>query len=118
MELFSIPVRCLLFFCGILIFFVMFRNIYKRKLQLKYGIFWVAFGLLLLLAAFFPSLIGYVSQQIGFSSVSSCLLTVLILALVCNQLFLTMHLSQLEMKYNHLVQWCAIHSKTEHQENS
>ena len=116
MNILSWPLRILLFLGGVVVFTIISLCIRKRRIQLKDGIFWVAFGFLLILVSVFPMLAVWASSILGIQSPSNCVFLILIFLLGCHQFFLTIRISRLEIKNNQLVQNIAIYRKLEDEE--
>ena len=116
MNILSWPLRILLFLGGVVVFTIISLCIRKRRIQLKDGIFWVAFGFLLILVSVFPVLAVWASSILGIQSPSNCVFLILIFLLGCHQFFLTIRISRLEIKNNQLVQNIAIYRKLEDEE--
>ncbi len=116
MNILSWPLRILLFLGSVVVFTIISQCIRKRRIQLKDGIFWVAFGFLLILVSVFPVLAIWASSILGIQSPSNCVFLILIFLLGCHQFFLTIRISRLEIKNNQLVQNIAIYRKLEDEE--
>ena len=116
MNILSWPLRILLFLGSVVVFTIISLCIRNRRIQLKDGIFWVAFGFLLILVSVFPMLAVWASSILGIQSPSNCVFLILIFLLGCHQFFLTIRISRLEIKNNQLVQNIAIYRKLEDEE--
>lgn len=116
MNILSWPLRILLFLGSVVVFTIISLCIRKRRIQLKDGIFWIAFGFLLILVSVFPMLAVWASSILGIQSPSNCVFLILIFLLGCHQFFLTIRISRLEIKNNQLVQNIAIYRKLEDEE--
>ena len=116
MNILSWPLRILLFLGSVVVFTIISQCIRKRRIQLQDGIFWVAFGFLLILVSVFPVLAVWASSILGIQSPSNCVFLILIFLLGCHQFFLTIRISRLEIKNNQLVQNIAIYRKLEDEE--
>ena len=116
MGILSWPLRILLFLGSVVVFTIISLCIRKRRIQLKDGIFWVAFGFLLILVSVFPVLAVWAAKLIGIQSPSNCVFLIIIFLLSCHQFFLTIKVSQLEMKNNKLTQDIAIQRTLENKE--
>ena len=108
MGILSWPLRVLLFIGSVTVFTIISQCIRKKQIQLKDGIFWILFSFLLILISFFPVLAVWASRILGIQSPSNCVFLILIFLLGCHQFFLTIRISQLEMKNRQLVQRVAI----------
>ena len=108
MGILSWSLRALLFLGSMAVFLVISYCIRKRRIQLKDGVFWIIFSFLLILISIFPVLAVWASRLIGIQSPANCVFLIMIFLLGCHQFFLTIRISQLEMKLNRLVQSVAI----------
>ena len=118
MGILSWPLRVLLFIGSVTVFTIISECIRKKQIQLKDGIFWILFSFLLILISFFPVLAVWASRILGIQSPSNCVFLILIFLLGCHQFFLTIRISQLEMKINRLIQSVAIYRTREDEEKS
>ena len=118
MGILSWPLRALLFIGSVTVFTIISQCIRKKQIQLKDGIFWILFSFLLILISFFPVLAVWASRILGIQSPSNCVFLILIFLLGCHQFFLTIRISQLEMKINRLIQSGAIYRTREDEEKS
>ena len=108
MGILSWSLRALLFLGSMAVFLVISYCIRKRRIQLKDGVFWIIFSFLLILISIFPVLAVWASRLIGIQSPANCVFLIMIFLLGCHQFFLTIRISQLEMKNRQLVQRVAI----------
>lgn len=108
MGILSWSLRALLFLGSVAVFLVISYCIRKRRIQLKDGVFWIIFSFLLILISIFPVLAVWASRLIGIQSPANCVFLIMIFLLGCHQFFLTIRISQLEMKNSQLVQRVAI----------
>ena len=118
MGILSWPLRVLLFIGSVTVFTIISQCIRKKQIQLKDRIFWILFSFLLILISFFPVLAVWASRILGIQSPSNCVFLILIFLLGCHQFFLTIRISQLEMKINRLIQSVAIYRTREDEEKS
>lgn len=118
MGILSWSLRVLLFIGSVTVFTIIFQCIRKKQIQLKDGIFWILFSFLLILISVFPVLAVWASRILGIQSPSNCVFLILIFLLGCHQFFLTIRISQLEMKINRLIQSVAIYRTREDEEKS
>ena len=116
MRILSWSFRLLLFIGSVTVFAVISQCIRKRKMQMKDGIFWIGIGFLLILVSVFPILAVWAAKLIGIQSPSNCVFFILIFLLGCHQFYLTIKISQLDMKNSELTQNIAIHRVLENEE--
>lgn len=116
MNILSWPLRILLFLGSVTVFTVIARCIRKRLIQLKDGVFWIGFSLMLVLISVFPIIAVWVARIVGIQSPTNCVFMIIIFLLGCHQFLLTIRVSQLEMKNNRLVQSIAINQALDQEE--
>lgn len=108
MGILSWPLRVILFLGSVTVFAAISRCVRKRRIQLRDGIYWILCSLLLILISVFPILAVWAARLLGIQSASNCVFLIIIFLLGFHQFFLTLRMSQLEMKLNRLVQSVAI----------
>lgn len=116
MGILSLSFRIFLFIGSVAVFIVISRCIRKKRIQMKDGIFWIIFGFLLILVSAFPKLAVWASKVIGVQSPSNCVFLIVIFWLGCHQFYLTIKMSQLDMKNKKLTQDVAIQRTLEEEE--
>ena len=90
-----------------LLYFV--SGIRKNRLKINHSIFWMVFGLVLLLLACIPSALFRLSAALGFQSPSNLVYVVVIFLLVLKLFTTTARLSKLNEQVTTLTQMLAIH---------
>lgn len=90
-----------------LIYFI--SKIRKSKLKINHSIFWVVFGIVLLLLALAPRGVFWLSAQLGFQSPSNLIYLIVIFLLVVKLFTTTMRLSKLSEQVMGLTQMLAIY---------
>lgn len=83
-------------------------GIRKNKLKINHSIFWMVFGLVLLLLACMPSALFWVAASLGFQSPSNLVYIVVIFLLVLKLFTTTARLSKLNEQVVTLTQLLAI----------
>lgn len=116
MSILSWPLRAVLFLGSVTVFSLISRSIRKGRIQLKDGIYWIVFSFLLILISVFPILAVWAARLLGIQSASNCVFMIIIFLLGCHQFFLTIRVSQLEMKLHRLVQSVAIQKALDDEE--
>lgn len=116
MGILSWPLRAMLFLGSVTVFSLTSRSIRKGRIQLKDGIYWIVFSFLLILISVFPILAVWTARLLGIQSPSNCVFLIIIFLLGCHQFFLTIRVSQLEMKLHRLVQSVAIQKALDDEE--
>lgn len=89
-----------------LLYFI--SNIRKSKLKINHSIFWVIFGMVLLLLACVPQGFFWISNLIGFQSPSNLIYLIVIFLLTVKLFTTTMRLSKLSEQVTALTQELAI----------
>lgn len=117
MSILPWQLRVLLFLGSVTVFFIISMCIRRKRIQLKDGIFWIVFSLLLILFSAFPILSVWLSRFLGIQSPSNCVFLVLIFLLGCHQFFLTIRISRLEMKTHQLIRAVAIYQRMEEEKD-
>ena len=84
------------------------RKIRKSKIKINHSIFWVVFGLVLLLLALVPDSVFWLSRVLGFQSPSNLVYLIIIFLLVIKLFTTTMRLSKLSEQVTSLTQMIAI----------
>lgn len=100
----SIELRVVLIIITLFYLFVILKAIKNRKMQISLSLFWIFTGIILLVAAIFPNLFGYISNLLGFETTSNmifCITIFLAFYLIFN---LTMMISKENKKTTKLVQ--------------
>lgn len=100
--------RILLIVVSVLTFSYIIVNIRKSKVKLEALIFWIIFGLMLVLISIFPQIANFASSLAGFYAPINFVLTSMIFLLLYKVFTLTMHISTLQQKLEELVQYIAL----------
>ena len=113
----SLSFRIFLFIGSVAVFLLISRCIRKRQIQMKDGIFWIGFGFLLILISAFPKIVVCAAEVLGVQSPSNCVFLIIIFLLGCHQFYLTIKMSQLDMRNKKLTQNVAIQRTLEKEEH-
>lgn len=89
-----------------LVYFI--SKIRKRKLKINHSIFWVVFGLVLLLLALIPDGVFWISGVLGFQSPSNLIYLIVIFLLTVKLFTTTMRISKLSEQVTALTHALAI----------
>ena len=116
MEILSWSFRIPLLIGSVVVFSVISRCIRKRKIQMRDGVFWIIISFLLILVSVFPIIAVWISKFIGIQSTSNCVFFFIIFLLGCHQFYLTLRISQLDIKNSKLTQYIAIQESLENEE--
>ncbi len=114
--------RILLVIISVLTFAYIIVNIRKSKVKLESLIFWIIFGLMLILLSVFPKIAMFASTLSGFYAPINFILVSIIFLLIYKVFTLTMQLSQVQQKLEELVRHIALKEaekeKAEKQDNN
>ena len=97
-------IRIVLFVGSVLSFFIVVRNIKKRKIRMEDGIFWIVIGFMLVILRIFPQIAVWLAGVFGVQSASNCVFLLVIFLLGAHQFTLSIKISGLNVKISELVQ--------------
>ena len=95
----TLLLRILLITISVLTFAYIIVNIRKSKVKLESLIFWIIFGLMLILLSVFPKIAMFASTLSGFYAPINFILVSIIFLLIYKVFTLTMQLSQVQQKF-------------------
>ena len=104
----TLLLRALLIIISVLTFAYIIVNIRKSKVKLESLIFWIIFGLMLILLSVVPQIAMFASSLAGFYAPINFILVSIIFLLIYKVFTLTMHLSQIQQKLEDLVRYIAL----------
>ena len=110
----GIALRAALFGGSILTFIFISRYIKKSRVRIEDTLFWIVFSAILVVIGIFPQIPIILSRLLKIESPANFVFLAIIFILLIHQFFLTMKLSQTEIKLRELVQTIAIENKKEH----
>ena len=110
----GIALRAALFGGSILTFIFISRYIKKSRVRIEDTMFWIVFSAILVVIGIFPQIPIILSRLLKIESPANFVFLAIIFILLIHQFFLTMKLSQTEIKLRELVQTIAIENKKEH----
>lgn len=91
-----------------LYFFFLLRLLVKKKLELKYTLLWMAFGVVLVVVAIFPRLLSWCAGLLGFELASNSLFAILHFCTLVLLISMTAIVSKLNGKVKQLTQVTAL----------
>ena len=97
-------IRIVLFVGSVLSFFIVVRNIKKRKIRMEDGIFWIVIGFMLVILSIFPQIAVWLAGVFGVHSASNFVFLLVIFLLGAHQFTLSIKISGLNVKLSELVQ--------------
>lgn len=100
--------RIMLILGSILTFLYFISGIRKNRMKINHSIFWIVFGLVLLLLACVPNAFFWLSILLGFQSPSNLVYLIVIFLLVLKLFTTTLRLSRLNEQVTALTQAMAI----------
>ena len=109
----GIALRAALFGGSILTFIFISRYIKKSRVRIEDTLFWIVFSAILVVIGIFPQIPIILSRLLKIESPANFVFLAIIFILLIHQFFLTMKLSQTEIKLRELVQTVAIENKKE-----
>ena len=104
----TLVLRILLIIISVLTFAYIIVNIRKSKVKFESLIFWIIFGLMLILLSVVPQIAIFASSLAGFYAPINFILVSIIFLLIYKVFTLTMHLSQIQQKLEDLVRYIAL----------
>ncbi len=100
--------RILLVIISLLLILLILRLITKKKLPVKYSLFWLCACFIILLVGAFPNFIGIFTSAIGFQTTSNLVTGIIIGILLIITLLLTIIISDLKRRITLLIQEVSI----------
>lgn len=100
--------RILLVFFSFLLIFIIFRLIYKNKIQISFSIFWLFSAALILLVGLFPNFISIFTNLIGFETTSNLIIGIILGILLFNTLTLMVIITEQNKRIVQLTQELSI----------
>jgi hypothetical protein len=97
-----------IFIAGLFLFLVTLELLRRRTLREKYAAIWIFFGVVVLVFAKWPNLLGSVSKFVGFEVGSNFLFALLILFLIFVVMQLSSEVGKLESETQKLAEELAI----------
>ena len=104
----GISLRFALFAGSILTFIFINRYIKKSRVRIEDTMFWVVLSAALVVIGIFPQIPILLSRLLNIASPANFVFLAIIFVLLVHQFFLTMKLSQTEIKLRELIQTIAI----------
>ena len=83
----------------------------KSKVQIEHTIFWIIFGVFLILISLIPQIVYLFAHLLGIQSPANLVLVFIIFILLIKQFLMTIEMSQLEIKIRELVEEIALKEK-------
>lgn len=97
---------------------LMMRRIRQSKMQIESAVFWIVLALVLVVFSLFPAVADLAAHCLGIYSTANFLFLFAIFVLIVKVFYMTIHISQLEMKIRELVQQMALDEKKRQEEKA
>lgn len=110
-HLLNIEMRAFLILGSIITFFFVVQYIRKSRVRIEDTLFWVLFSGMLIFVSIFPEFVSFFSKLLKIQSPSNLVFMLIIFVLIVSQFYLTMKVSQLQIKLKELVQQVALNEK-------
>ena len=102
-----VVLRIVLIVSSILMLIYMLKKVKKSKVQIEHTIFWIIFGVFLII----PQIVYLFAHLLGIQSPANLVLVFIIFILLIKQFLMTIEMSQLEIKIRELVEEIALKEK-------
>ena len=106
-----VVLRIVLIVSSILMLIYMLKKVKKSKVQIEHTIFWIIFGVFLILISLIPQIVYLFAHLLGIQSPDNLVLVFIIFILLIKQFLMTIEMSQLEIKIRELVEEIALKEK-------
>lgn len=106
-----VVLRIVLIVSSILMLIYMLKKVKKSKVQIEHTIFWIIFGVFLILISLIPQIVYLFAHLLGIQSPANLVLVFIIFILLIKQFLMTIEMSQLEIKIRELVEEIALKEK-------
>lgn len=106
-----VVLRIVLIVSSILMLIYMLKKVKKSKVQIEHTIFWIIFGVFLILISLIPQIVYLFAHLLGIQSPANLALVFIIFILLIKQFLMTIEMSQLEIKIRELVEEIALKEK-------
>ena len=107
----TVMLRIILIIASLLCFAWIVMNIRKAKVRIEDAVFWICFSAVLVLISVFPQLIDWGARITGIQSAQNFLFLVILFILIVKLFRMSLRLSQVDSRLQHLVQTIAIEEK-------
>ena len=104
----TITFRCVLILVSLFTLGGIVKKVRNAKVQIENTIFWILFGVILLILSIFPQIATLAAKALGIYSTTNFIFLFIIFVLLIHQSLVSIKCSQLENKIDELVQEIAI----------
>lgn len=109
----ALPLQITLIVVSVCFVIVVFYNVNKRRLSMKYSLLWLLLALVMLVMAVFPQAVAWISPLVGIETPSNFVFLVALVLLLAICFTLTVIVSKQALKIQTLIQWMAINQHLE-----
>lgn len=109
--------RLLLVIFSIILMIIVFRLIYKKKIQISFSLFWLLSAIVILIVGAFPNFINIFTRLIGFETTSNFTIGIILGLLLFNTLILTIIVTEQNKKITLLIQEISILKEQKNEES-
>lgn len=92
-------------------FFLMIHKIRQARIQIESALFWIFLSMILVIYSLFPPVADFCAKILGIYATANFLFLFAIFILIVKVFYMTIHISQLEMRLKDLVQKVALEEK-------
>ena len=104
----TVILRIILILASVLMLIYMVRKVRKSKVQIERTVFWIVFGIFIIVISIFPKVIYWTASVLGIQSQANLVWITVIFILLVKQFMTTLELSELETKFKNLVEEIAL----------
>ena len=104
----TVILRIILILASVLMLIYMVRKVRKSKVQIERTVFWIVFGIFIIVISIFPKVIYWTASVLGIQSPANLVWITVIFILLVKQFMTTLELSELETKFKNLVEEIAL----------
>ena len=114
----SLPLRIMLIIASVLTGFYIRKKLQKSQMQIADVVFWMLFGMVLILMSIFPDAVVWLTELIGVQSPVNFVFLVVIFLVIVRCFSLSVKVSLLEAKLQQLVEDEAVSKTLEEEKNA
>ena len=96
--------RILLVIFSVFLIIIILNSVSKNKIPIKYSLFWIVAGIIILLVGAVPNFINIFTELIGFQTTSNLVVGIMLGILLCITLLLTIIISEQNKRIKLLIQ--------------
>ena len=104
----NLSLRITLIIALIIYFLYIHQMLKRKKLELKYSLFWIFAGIIMLFFVIFPKVLELIAMSLGIINYLNGLYSAILFGIIILLMYLTMLVSEFSGKYRKLVQESAL----------